>query len=106
MTRNPSRLSSGALIEKLAAGKIVPLVSGNWNDLAEEFKIVEEISTGLAGSILLIRRPLPGKGKRQGWAIVEEPKPEERVIRPLKNEKEARALIADRLAAYERMWDG
>jgi hypothetical protein len=52
----------------------------------------------MAGRILLVRAPL--------WMLVEEPKPTERVLRPMKNEKEARALIAERLAAYERMWDG
>ena len=106
MTKKPVHMDSGALVEKLDSGIIVPLATGNWNELADDFKIVEEIPTGLAGSILLIRRPNPHRGRRPDWALVEEPEPKIRVVRPLATEKEARALIADRLAAYERMWDG
>ena len=93
------------LYESLAAGVIVPLSAAQWRSLAEGFAVVEEIDTHLAGHILLVRRPVPGR-KRPGWALVEDPEPRKKVIRPLENEKEARALIADRLAAYERMWDG
>ena len=74
----------------------------------EKIRTIAITGTVLAvsGSILLIRRPKPGAAKQTGWAIVEEPEPKIRVVRPLDSEKEARALIADRLAAYERMWDG
>ena len=106
MTRKPVRLDTDELVEQLAAGNIVPLNAENWDSLATTFKIVEEIPTGMSGVILLFRRPLPRGGRRLGWAMVEEPEPNIRVVRPLADEKEARALIADRLAAYERMWDG
>jgi len=90
---------------QLAVGVIIPLSETEWSRLAGKFTLVESIATGMSGFILLVKRPVPGK-KNQAWAIVEEPKPKARVIRPLSTEKEARALIADRLAAYERMWDG
>ena len=90
---------------QLSVGVIVPLTEIQWNKLAAKFPTVEKIATGMGGFIQLVKRPVPGK-KSAAWAIVEEPKPKARVIRPLKNEKEARALIAERLAAYERMWDG
>jgi hypothetical protein len=93
------------LIADLAAGRIVPLTVARWNGFAPAFKLVSEVPTSLGGTMLLVRRPLPDAA-RQGWALVEDPKPGQRVIRPLANEKEARALIAERLAAYERMWDG
>lgn len=94
------------LLTRLAAGQIVPLPAADWPQLAAGFPTREVVPTGLAGDILLVRRAVPGS-KKQGWAIVEEPpKKAEKVIRPLNSEKEARALIADRLAAYERMWDG
>ena len=99
------RLTVERLIEQLAQGAIVPLGVAEWRVVAEHFPLVDAIDTHLAGRILLVRRP-PLGGKKQGWAIVEDPSPSRKVIRPLKNEKEARALIADRLAAYERMWDG
>ena len=99
------KLTLKSLCERLEAGDIVPVREGAWSGLSGGFPVVEDIDTHLAGRILLVRRPAVGKGP-QGWAIVEDPAPEQKVIRPLPHEKEARALIADRLAAYERMWDG
>ena len=99
------RLTPTELMEQLAAGSIVSLNEKTWAAVAGHFRLVEDIDTHMSGRILLVRRPAHG-GKRGGWAIVEEPEPRQKVVRPLKNEKEARALIADRLAAYERMWDG
>ncbi len=90
---------------QLSVGAIVPLKEAQWNSLADKFKVIENVATGMGSFILLVKRPVPGQ-KKLAWAIVEEPEPKERVIRPLKTEQEARALIADRLAAYERMWDG
>ena len=98
-------LTLEGLVDKLADGAIVPMGADEWVGLAEHFPLVDDIDTFMSGRILLVRRPLP-QGKKPGWAIVEDPAPSQKVIRPLKNEKEARALIADRLAAYERMWDG
>ena len=99
------RLTLAGLVEKLAAGAIVPLDQDEWVGVAGHFPLVDDIDTSMSGRILLVRRPVPG-GEKPAWAIVEDPAPRQKVIRPLKNEKEARALIADRLAAYERMWDG
>ncbi len=99
------QITAKSLLADLGAGKIVPLTEKRWRELAAEFKVVANVSTGLGGVILLVRWPLPG-GRKSGWALVEDPEPEQKVIRPLTNEREARALIADRLAAYERMWDG
>jgi hypothetical protein len=93
------------LAQALADGDIVPLPVAAWERVAADFPVVEDHETGLAGHLLLVRRPVPGR-KSAGWAIVEQPKPAERVVRPLASAAEARALIADRLAAYERMWDG
>lgn len=93
------------LLARLDAGAIVPLSEDDWRKWAGTFTLVDEIATGLGGQILLVRRPAAGS-RRRGWALVEEPKPGARVIRPLADEQEARALIAERLAAYERMWDG
>ena len=92
------------LNERLDAGEIVSMPVAQWKRVTKGFPLVEAIETSMAGRILLVRREA-ADGK-SGWSLVEEPTPDERVIRPLANEKEARALIADRLAAYERMWDG
>lgn len=94
------------LLGRLAAGQIVPVPAADWPQLAPGFPTREVVPTGLAGDILLVRRAVPGS-RKQGWAIVESPPLKaEKVVRPLDTEQEARALIADRLAAYERMWDG
>ena len=95
-----------ALLKDLSAGRIVPLAAGNWIELAAAFPVVERIATGLAGDILLVRWPAAADRRAAGWALIEAPDPNERVVRPLADEKTARALIADRLAAYDRMWDG
>lgn len=99
------RLTARQLVAALADGRIVSVTEANWCELAAAFTVVADHATGLAGQLLLVRRALPGQ-RRRGWAIVEQPEPGERVIRPLADEASARALIADRLAAYERMWDG
>lgn len=101
-TPKPQILEFEALQEQLDAGRIVPLTVACWEGLQARYEVREEIATGLSGSLLLLRRPQ----RKPGWAVVEEPEPQVRVVRPLASEREAQALIADRLAAYERMWDG
>lgn len=92
-----------SLVTRLTDGEIVPVDEAKWNAMKEGVTVVEDIDTAMSGRILLVR--WPGE-KRKGWAIVEDPAPRLKVVRPLNDEDEARALIADRLAAYERMWDG
>lgn len=93
------------LLERLAAGAVVPVDDEDWRQWRPAFTVVEETETVMAGTQRLVRWPVPGT-RRRGWALVEEPEPGLLAVRPLRDEKEARALIADRLAAYERMWDG
>ena len=99
------KLELAELVVRLDAGEIVPLNEAEWIAMADSFTTRDVVATGLAGEILLVRRPLP-RGKKQGWALVEQPEDGRRVIRPFARQDEARALIAERLAAYERMWDG
>ena len=106
MTPKPRNLGFEALELALEKGEIVPLRAEAWEAVCDRYDVREEISTGMAGMILLISRAKSGPRKKAGWALVEEPEPKLRVVRSLASEREARALIADRLAAYERMWDG
>ncbi len=94
------------LNKRLAAGEIIRMPVTRWEKVASGFPLIEAVETSLAGQILLVHRQVPGGGSRPAWAIVEEPAPLERVLRPCASEKEARALIGERLAIYERMWDG
>ena len=89
----------------LAEGRIIPLAEREWETMADVFPVVDAIETGVAGPLLLVRRPVPGR-RAAGWAIVERPRPGERVVRPLPDQRAAKVLIAERLKAYERMWDG
>jgi len=98
-------MTADGLTAALDEGRIVPLPVGEWEALAGAFKEVSRTPTGMGAPILLVRRPIPGR-KTLGWAIVEESKPGERVVRPMPDRKTAQALIGERLAAYERMWDG
>lgn len=91
------------LLRRLDAGEIVPLTAARWEDWAEAFEIFAEESTALGGGILGVRWQRDGDRR---WGLVEEPETDRRVVRPLADEATVRALMADRLAAYERMWDG
>ena len=93
------------LLARLAAGEVVPVDDEDWRQWRGAFAVVEQNETVPGGTQRLVRWPVPG-ARRRGWALVEEPEPGLLAVRPLRDEAEARALIADRLAAYERMWDG
>lgn len=103
MTR--ARWDAGRLAAAIAEGRIVPLPEAEWAALAAGFPGVKAVETGIAGPLLLVRRPVPGC-RAAGWAVVERPRPGERVVRPLPDRAAAEALIGERLKAYERMWDG
>ncbi|MCP4572206.1 MAG: hypothetical protein GY838_07615 [bacterium] len=91
------------LLRRLDAGEIVPLTAARWEAWAEAFDVVLEEPTALAGAILGVRWQRNGAAH---WGLVEEPETGRRVVRPLADEAAVRALVAERLAAYERMWDG
>ncbi len=97
--------SLAELLKRLAAGQVVPVDDEDWLAWAETFTPVDEVSSTMGGTKRIMRWPRPG-APRAGWVLVEEPEPGLLAVRPLADEKEARALIAERLAAYERMWDG
>jgi hypothetical protein len=96
--------SRDELLRRLDAGEIVPLDTDRWRDWSEAFVLKDEVPTTIAGTIRVVRWPATGRAR--GWAVVEEPGPRERVVRPLPDRAAVKALIAERLAAYERMWDG
>lgn len=97
--------SGEGLTARLAAGEIVRLPERDWTAAAGEFTVVQETPTAIAGSILLVRFSAPGRRGR-AWGLVEQPEPGQRVVRPLAGRAQGLTLIGERLAAYERMWDG
>ena len=87
------------LLEKLAAGQVVPLKRSAWERLAGEFRRTDARPTGCNGEIVLLRRD-------QGWYVLEEPNPQEVVLRAFRTRKQAQGFIDERIAAYDRIWDG
>ena len=81
----------------------MPLTAARWAEWVGAFEVVADEPTALAGAILGVRWTA---NAGTNWGLVEEPESGRRVVRPLADEAAVRALIAERLAAYERMWDG
>ncbi len=87
------------LLQRLEAGEIVQLDRSEWEAASADFEVVEEHDTRLSGMLLVVR-------SAAGLAAIEQPKPDQRVVRPLATMEAARAFVADRLETYDRMWDG
>lgn len=85
--------------QRLAAGEIVEISEGDWQELAGRLRVLETHETGIAGPLLITRCSL-------GLVAVEQPGPGRRVLRPLPTRRAATQFVQERLATYERMWDG
>jgi hypothetical protein len=93
------RIDARTLERRLAKGDIVPLSTAQWGRLAAGFDLVARHDTRLAGDLLVVRSgPI--------WAAVERPGPGQRVIRPFADGAAADRFVTERLALYERVWDG
>ena len=92
-------MDAGRLLERLAAGEIVDLPHAQWEDLAASFEVIEQHDTRMRGMLLVVE-------SSAGLAVVEEPSPALRVVRPLPTLHDVHCFVAERLAAYDRMWDG
>ena len=60
---------------------------------------LESVRVAFAGDLVLLRR-------EDAFAALEQPAPDGWVVRRLGGRAEADAFLKDRLAQYERMWDG
>jgi len=87
------------LNERLLTERVVAIAEAEWRDSAASFPEVERHDTMVAGHLLIVRTP-------SGLAAVEQPKPDERVIRHLGDHDAVRQFVSERLSLYERMWDG
>jgi len=86
------------LLDALADGRIARMSPTAWAAIAATFPETERHATGVAGALLIIRTPA-------GPAAVETPSDQEVVVRPLAD-ADVRRFVTDRLAQYERMWEG
>jgi len=87
------------LNQRLEAAGLVVVSAAEWARLATELVEVERHPTYIAGDLIIVRGP-------GGLAAVEQPGPQERVVRHLRDLDEVRRFVARRLEQYERMWDG
>jgi len=98
-TDRAADLPPDELVARLADGGILSVSTPEWERAAERFEEVERHDTYLAGDLVILRGP-------HGLVALESPRQAERVLRPLADDAVARQFVADRLALYERMWDG
>ena len=87
------------ITRRLEYQRIVVIPVDAWATVADAFEEVERHSTGIAGDLIVVR----AAGR---LAAVERPAANERVIRRLDSDDEARRFVRERMEQYERMWDG
>jgi len=87
------------LRRRLKAGNIVTISAAEWAAIAGSFEQVERRDTFVASDLLIVR-------SEASLAAVEQPSPEQRVVRPLSDDAEVSRFVQRRLEEYERMWDG
>lgn len=97
--RQGMRMTVEELCSRLASGEIVVLAASAWGALEGQLEVVETHDTFMSGLISVRRGAC-------GLVAVEQPKPEERVVRAFADAAAARAFVEERLATYERMWNG
>jgi uncharacterized membrane protein len=92
-------LGLATLRQRLEHESVVILTADEWERSQDAVTEVERHATGLVGDLVIVRLD-------DVFAAVESPTPAERVIRRLGSTAEASAFVAQRLAQYERMWEG
>ena len=88
-----------AVVKRLNAHPIVTLRLSEWQSVVDQFVEIERHRTHIKGDLVIVH-------VEHGYAAVEEPQTNERVIRYLADMDEVRRFVTDRLETYERMWDG
>lgn len=92
-------LDGRGLRRRLERDGVVVLPADVWAALAPAFPEVARHPTGIAGDLVIVR-------VEDALAAVEQPAHDERVVRYLGSQVEAEAFVEQRLAEYERMWEG
>jgi hypothetical protein len=92
-------VTSKKLARGLAEKGLAVLSAAEWEALAPRFKEIERHATGIAGDLVIVE-------DETGLLAVEAPRRDERVVRRLADPESVRRFVEERLAKYERMWDG
>ncbi len=87
------------LRRRLEEGEVVAMTASAWEKLAGDFELVETRDTMMAGEMEVRRL-----GRR--WLVVEQSDPARRALRSLPTKAAVRTFVQERMAAYDRMWDG
>lgn len=89
-----------AELERIFREKRITVLSRNqWERIEPKFEVLERHDTGAKGEILVVKQG-------DALAIVEQPKPGEFVLRPMEGKDRVTIFVEQRLAAYDRIWDG
>lgn len=92
-------MTSDELASRLAADRVVELDAEGIAALLGRARVVHESDTGIAGAIRTL--------EVDGMTLVQEHTQDRRpVVRRVADLEAARRFVDDRLAAYDRMWDG
>lgn len=92
-------MTTKTLMKTLAAGKVAAVKRADWKTLGRSFKTAESHATGMAGQLQV---GMLGDHR----VAVEEAGPDLLAVRPLASPEAAKAFVQERMAAYDRLWDG
>lgn len=93
-------MERSSILQKLADGELVVETRRDLELLLPTFEVIREVDTLLAGPLFIIETDV-------GTAILEYPPQRDKaILRPFESLEAANAFVDDRLATYERMWDG
>ncbi len=92
-------ISIDGIIDEFKQSAVIPIERAELPHLLDQAAVVKEVDTHISGWIRIL--------DLDGIIILEEETTEgEVLLRQFKSVEMAAALIGDRLATYERMWDG
>jgi len=92
-------ISIKEILDEFKQSAVIPIERAELPHLLDQAVVVKEVDTNISGWIRIL--------DLDGIIILEEETTEgEVLLRQFKSVEKAAALIEDRLATYERMWDG
>lgn len=92
-------MSPASVAERLASQRVVKLSAAEVAELLARGHVVREVDTGIAGALRIL--------EVDGTALVQEHTRDGRpMARRVADVEAAHRFVDERLAAYDRMWDG
>jgi hypothetical protein len=88
-----------ALRERLRSEGVITIDPSSWPHLSSAWREIERHATHFASDLVLLQ-------SGDEFAALEQPSPDQWVIRHLPDGEAAQEFVRERLAQYDRMWDG